>query len=88
MCASARSVPSRLDHRPDSCRRIFDSGIPVLVCSSLHGKHPTTMNVFEVAIGKFVSPFGILGVTIVNSEMPFCIFAESMHADKLILFVY
>jgi len=29
------------------------------------------MNVFEVAIGKFVSPFGVLGVSIVNSEMPF-----------------
>ena len=45
------------------------------------------MNVFEVAIGKFVSPFGILWVSIVDSEMPFCIFAESVHTDKLILFV-
>jgi len=45
------------------------------------------MDVFEVAIGKFVSPFGVLGVALVNSEMPFCIFAESVQADKLILFV-
>ena len=45
------------------------------------------MNVFEVAIGKFVSPFGVLGVALVNSEMPFCIFAESVQTDKLILFV-
>ena len=45
------------------------------------------MNVFEVAIGKFVSPFGILWVSIVDSEMPFCIFAESVQTDKLILFV-
>ena len=45
------------------------------------------MNVFEVAIGKFVSPFGVLGVAIVNSEMPFCIVGESVHTDKLILFV-
>ncbi len=43
------------------------------------------MNIFEVAIGKFVSPFGVLGVAIVNSEMPFRIFAESVQTNKLIV---
>ena len=42
------------------------------------------MNVFEIAIGKFVSPFGVLWVSIVDSEMPFCIFAESVQTDKLV----
>ena len=45
------------------------------------------MNVFEVAIGKFVSAFGVLWVSIVDSEMPFCIFAESVQTDKLVLLV-
>ena len=45
------------------------------------------MNVFEVAIGKFVSPFGVLRIALVNSEVPFCVFAESVQTDKLILFV-
>ncbi len=44
------------------------------------------MNIFEVAVGKFISPFGVLGVAIVDSEMPFCIFTESVQTDKLILF--
>ena len=45
------------------------------------------MDIFEVAIGKFVSLFGLLSIALVNSKMPFCIFAESVQTDKLILFV-
>ena len=46
------------------------------------------MHILEIAIGKFVSPFGVLGVAIVNSEMPFCIFAESVQTNKLIIEFY
>ncbi|HZR06117.1 MAG TPA: hypothetical protein VFA61_09840 [Candidatus Udaeobacter sp.] len=45
------------------------------------------MNIFEVAIGKFISSFGVLRIALVDSQMPFCVFPESMHTDKLILFV-
>src|SRR5207245_11127237 len=49
--------------------------------------YTSSLNLFEGAKVKFVSPFGVLGVAIVDSEMPFCIFAESVQTDKLILFV-
>jgi len=43
------------------------------------------MNVFEVAIRKFVSLFGVLRVAIVNSQMPFRILTKAMLPDKIIL---
>jgi hypothetical protein len=43
------------------------------------------MNVFEVAIGEFVSSFGILGVATIDPEMPFCVLTEAMLPNELIL---
>jgi len=43
------------------------------------------MDIFEIAVRKFVSSFCIFGVPIVGPEMPFRVFTEPMHADKLIL---
>ena len=45
------------------------------------------MNIFEIAIGELVSLLGILRVMIVNPQMPFCIFAESVQSDEFVLFV-
>ena len=43
------------------------------------------MNVFEVAIGKFVSPFGVLSIALVDSQMPLCVLTEAMLPNKVIL---
>jgi hypothetical protein len=45
------------------------------------------MNIFEIAIGELVSSLGILRVMIINAQMPFCIFAESVQSDEFVLFV-
>ena len=43
------------------------------------------MNVFEISKGELVPGFRIFGVTIVNSEMPFCVFRESVLTNKFVL---
>ena len=45
------------------------------------------MNSFKVTIGKFVSGFRILAVAVINAEMPFRVFFDSMRANKGVLFL-
>ena len=45
------------------------------------------MNIFEIAIGELVSLLGILRVTVINAQMPFCVFAESAQSDKLVFLI-
>lgn len=73
------------DHRLQLGRRIFNFVIFMLACPALRSEHAASMNIFEIAVGKFVSSFRTLGVPIVDPEMPFCIFAEPMETDELVL---
>ncbi len=41
----------------------------VLASSLLHSEHGAAMNACEVAIGKFVSSFGVLSIALVDSEL-------------------
>jgi hypothetical protein len=68
-------------------RRVFDFGIAILASPGLRREQSAPMNIFEIAIGEFVSLLRILRVMIVNAQMPFCIFAESVQSDEFILFV-
>jgi len=43
------------------------------------------VNIFEISKGEFVSGFRIFSVTIVNSEMPFCVFREAVLTNELVL---
>jgi len=45
------------------------------------------MDIFKIAVGKFVSLFCILGMCVVDPEMPFCIFTESVQTNELVLFL-
>jgi hypothetical protein len=67
--------------------RVFDFGVAILASSGLRREQPAPMNIFEIAIGKLVSLLGILRLMIVNAQMPFCIFAESVQSDEFVLFV-
>ena len=68
-------------------RRVFDFGVTMLASSGFCRKQPAAMNIFEIAVRKFVSALRILRVAIIDPEMPLCIFTESVHTDELILFV-
>jgi hypothetical protein len=43
------------------------------------------MNIFKIAVGKFVSSFGVLRVPGVDPKMPLCILIESMLPNEFIL---
>jgi len=57
----------------------------MLTCPALRSEHTASMNIFKIAVWKFVSSFRIPGVPIVDPEMPFCIFAEPMETDEVVL---
>ena len=42
------------------------------------------MNVFEISKWELVSGFRIFGMTIVNSEMPFCVFREAVLTNEVV----
>ncbi len=78
----------RRDHFPELDCRFFDIVMPVLAGPALHGQNGAPMNVFKVAARKFVSRFGIFGMPFVDSQMPFCVFFKTMHANELVLFFW
>jgi len=66
-------------------RCIFDFRIPVLTRSTLNSEHAAAVNVCEVAIGKFVSSFGVLSIALVDCQMPLRILTEAMLSNELVL---
>jgi len=42
------------------------------------------VNVFEISKWELVSGFRIFGMTIVNSEMPFCVFREAVLTNEFV----
>ncbi len=42
------------------------------------------MQVFEVAIGKFVAGPGVLAFVVIYAEIPFLIFAETVPLDEFV----
>jgi hypothetical protein len=48
-------------------------------------KQRTTMDIFEVAKRKLVPGFGPFGMSLIDAEMPFAIFCESVFANELVL---
>src|SRR6266542_4351082 len=68
--------------------RTFNVVTSVFSGSASCGQQTATVNVFEIAVGKFVSALRIRTISVVDAKMPFCIFAESVQTDKLILLLY
>src|SRR6266568_5709825 len=78
-------LPCHVDHRFQLRGCICDFEILTLGSPTLRSKHPATMDIFEIAKGKLVSSFCVLGVPIVDPEMPFCVFTKPMLTDEFIL---
>ena len=57
----------------------------VLGGSAFYSEQSAAMNIFEIAIGKFISCFGLFAVRVVDSKVPFCIFAESVQTNEFVL---
>ena len=66
---------------------IFDVVMLVLGGSTFYSEQSATMDIFEITNGKFISRFGLFAVRAVDSEVPFCIFPESMQTNEFVLFL-
>ena len=56
-----------VDHSMQIGGGIFDVEMLVLACSAFSGEHAAAMDIFEIAVGKFVSPLGILMFLLVDA---------------------
>src|ERR1041385_3416969 len=64
--------------------RVFNFGVAVLSSSAFHSKQSAPMNCIEVAIRKLVAGFNVLGVSLIDSEIPLPVFTEIMLAEEFI----
>src|SRR5437660_9858561 len=55
------------------------------MCSALHCEQAAAVKILEVAERKLVCGCRIVGMRLVDPEMAFSIFSESVHANELIL---
>ena len=45
------------------------------------------MDIFEIAIRKFILCLGLFAVRVVDSKVPFRIFSESVQTNEFVLFL-
>ena len=64
---------------------IFNVRITVLTGPASHSQQRATMDIFEIPERKLVSRFGPFSMALIDPEMPFAIFSESVRANELIL---
>ena len=50
-----------------------------------HSQQRATMDIFEIPERKLVSGLGPFGMGLIDPEMPFAVFSESVHANELAL---
>src|ERR1700730_11890181 len=81
----AMSVVFRVDHSVQVRCGIFDVEMLVLARPAFSGHHSATMDVFEITIREFIPSLGILALLLVDPQMPFRIFLESMRSEEFIL---
>ena len=67
---------------------VFDIGITVLMGPASHSQQRATMDIFEIPERKLVSRFGPFSMALIDPEMPFAIFSESVRANELVLLLH
>src|SRR5580765_4204370 len=85
-CSSSFSF--RANHFDQLCCCMFNVMMSVFSGPALCGEQTAAMDVFKIAIRKLVSALCLLRESLVNPEMPFGVFTESMQMDKIILFIW
>ena len=63
----------------------LDVQMLVLSGPAFGGKHSAPMDIFKVAVRKFIVPLGVLRLLVVHSQVPAAILPKAMLANELIL---
>src|SRR5579864_4032903 len=74
-----------INHSMQMCCCIFNVIIFILSSSAFCSEHSTAVNLFKIAVGKFISAFGLFILFCIDSQMPFRIFTKAMLFKKLVL---
>jgi hypothetical protein len=65
--------------------RVFDVIVLVLAGSTFGAEHAATMDIFKIAVGELIMPFGLLAFFVIYPEIPFSVLGEPVLSNKFIL---
>src|ERR1700719_5167176 len=74
-----------VEHSMQVRHRVFDVVVLVLSGPAFGGDHTATMDIFEIAVGKFVMGFRVLALFVVHSQITFAVSREAVSPDEFIL---
>jgi len=86
-CRCALRSPRRLpavQHSLQMRCRVLDVIVSVLAGAAFPRQHATAVDHFEIPIGKFVVSLGLLGLLVVDPQIPLAVFVKTMEANELI----
>ena len=82
---SGGSLPQLINHSVQVGRSAFNIKVLVLPGSALGREHGAAVDLFKIAVGKFVRSLAVLGSRVIRAQMPLCVLAKPVLADELIL---
>ncbi|MGH9966518.1 MAG: hypothetical protein ACREBG_01620 [Pyrinomonadaceae bacterium] len=74
-----------IDHSMQVGSCPFDVEMLVLPGAAFGRKHSAPVDIFKVAVRKFIVTLGILRLLVVDSQVPAAIFLKAMLANELVL---
>ncbi len=77
-----RFLRASIDHFVQVMRGSFYVKVFVLTRSAFGANHSTTVNILEITIGELIPSFGVFGLLVVDTQMPFAVFFKSMPLDE------
>ncbi|MEA2861677.1 MAG: hypothetical protein QOC72_3716, partial [Methylobacteriaceae bacterium] len=66
------------------CGSGFDIEMLVLARPAFRGKHAAAMDILEISIRELVPSFGMFGVLVVDTQVPFCVFFKTVLFDEVV----
>jgi hypothetical protein len=63
----------------------LDVQMLILPGAAFGGKHSAPVNIFKVAVRKFIVSLGILRLFVVDSQVPVAIFLKAVLTNELVL---
>src|SRR4051812_15266982 len=85
MYSSGGSFPQFINHSVQVGGSALNIKVLVLPRSALGREQSAAVDIFKIAIGKFVPSLAVLGLRVIRAQMPLCVLTKPVLADELIL---
>jgi hypothetical protein len=66
------------------CGRLFDVIVLILAGAAFCREHATAVDLSEIPVGKFVVSLGLLGLFVVDAQIPFAVFGKTVEAKECV----